>query len=77
MKEPFWTKLLGFLRQILEELLAPPTIAAVSFLEISHAPIDWQELNTYDFVINTQITNLAFLYFSIRLWGSSLEQLRF
>jgi len=30
-----WTKLIGFLHQILEELLEPPTIAAVSFLDIS------------------------------------------
>ena len=30
-----WTKLTGFLHQILEELLEPPTVAAVSFLDIS------------------------------------------
>ncbi|XP_037495199.1 protein PIN-LIKES 5 [Jatropha curcas] len=39
---PFLNKLLGSLHKILEELLAPPTLGAVSFLNMSHTFIDFQ-----------------------------------
>lgn len=34
-KESFWKRSLEFLHQLLEELLAPPTLAAVSFFSLT------------------------------------------
>ncbi|KAJ6919122.1 protein PIN-LIKES 7-like isoform X2 [Populus alba x Populus x berolinensis] len=70
-----WTKLTGFLHQILEELLEPPTVAAVSFLDISPT-FFYQELNTFLFghQNNRMVNKLDCVHlssdFGIHLWSN-------
>lgn len=59
--ESFWSKLKSTLHQILEELAAPPTLAAVSSLEF--APLfyvkEYETLNCYLHYYKDGITKLA------------------